>query len=220
MYVHVNTSSRHVAHTYLICFVRWHQIALDSLKWRRTQCYLNTVSGCAGRGDCCTLFMSTEDMLQLYSCPLSVLMARVSSAGLMHMVSISWHSAGVSSLLYESGGIWRKKKIHMMTLKHTQRLQYHCYLSNHSPVSLCFFYNCPPRSFQKDRLCRTPKSKQSLWSRTEWLWCEAHWDLHPRQRLWSSSFQLACEVDQWNSQHGDLGKTNRCTKSMCFICFK
>ncbi|TNN79621.1 hypothetical protein EYF80_010203 [Liparis tanakae] len=40
-----------------------------------------------------TVWLCTEERLKLYSCPLSVLMARVSSAGLMHMVSISWHSA-------------------------------------------------------------------------------------------------------------------------------
>ncbi len=73
------------------------------------QHYLNTISVGAGRGDRTTLFISTEDRLKLYSCPLSVLMARVSSAGLMHMVSISWHSAGVSSLLYGSGGIWQTR---------------------------------------------------------------------------------------------------------------
>lgn len=49
--------------------------------------------------------MSTEDRLTLYSWPRFVLMAKVSSAGLMHMVSICWYSAKVTPLQYASRGI-------------------------------------------------------------------------------------------------------------------
>lgn len=90
----------------------------------REECFCSTAlikhNGVAGKSDCSTLFISKEDRLQLYSCPLSVLMARVSSAGLMHMVSIFWLSARLSSLLYGSEGIWRKR-MHTWSLWNTHK---------------------------------------------------------------------------------------------------
>ena len=139
--------------------------------------------------------MSTEDRLKLYSCPWSVLMARVSSAGLRHMVSISWQSAWVISLLFGSGRIWRKSKHTHYHLETYTKLTVSLWpRSEPLPLSPCSSGSCPPLSFQRDKQCLDPWSTQSPWSRTRWLWCEKQSRPHLPQYLWSSSSPLACTI--------------------------
>lgn len=67
-----------------------------------------------------TFLMSMEATLCRYICPRFVLTTSVSSAGLIHMVTICWLSAGGSTSLYGSEGIWHRgmKPKSLLLLKH------------------------------------------------------------------------------------------------------